>query len=588
MSSVEEPSGGNNSFGGGLAATRPVAASSSRPNMSNSGRPPSDRVSQSTPNKKNRRSRTLSQPPAFHKHSSSVHSANYRPGASPEYRPTRIPKALRSPPLNPTRSPPMPLYSPAADLWEPPHHSNSSLSSLHTPSHKFSNGLLNEEQPPFKAGSFTSTGESFDTPRRSMESEETPFEHWYRGESSRNGGVGELRVGNKKEMMDIAQYGHSIRNKSRQNHGGYRDALTDAIHNDSPSKRRRADSVGPRGSFYLDEKSGSGPLVFDEAPLTDLELDDEGYGDDSDDPISRSPTPTIGLAIEPAPLVPSPPIAEPRTTSESARTVTEAPPNPAPPAKPKPAPAQSKPKRAVSPQTRPSPTSPVPKKVNGKTSPAMTPMRERQLQREKEREKQRAKEKELQNRRSIGQYNIDGAEGDMMHAIPSWTQPVQRSGNWDEVVLPVVAKKKGLDADGSYETADGTAKPKPQPPIEPAPGTFGFDHSRYQSQRGDEESIQMREIKPSIPSHQEQHAPQEPFPTPTPTPSAMQRKSQPPSIHSTTPARTPIPPPPSPAPFSHYAPPGNLVMEVQPPRSPRPPELDEEPASGGCCKCVIM
>jgi serine/arginine repetitive matrix protein 1 len=45
-----------------------------------------------------------------------------------------------------------------------------------------------------------------------MDSEERPFEHWYRGEVSRNGGVGELRVGKRQEMLDIANYGHMTRN----------------------------------------------------------------------------------------------------------------------------------------------------------------------------------------------------------------------------------------------------------------------------------------------------------------------------------------------------------------------------------------
>lgn len=45
----------------------------------------------------------------------------------------------------------------------------------------------------------------------------------------------------------------------------------------------------------------------------------------------------------------------------------------------------------------------------------------------------------------------------LVDAIPTWTQPKPR-GDWDNVVLPAVARKKGLD--GEYETADGKPKPR--------------------------------------------------------------------------------------------------------------------------------
>lgn len=50
--------------------------------------------------------------------------------------------------------------------------------------------------------------------RFSSDSDERPFEHWYRGDVSRNGGVGELRVARKQEMLDIANYGHTLRQAS--------------------------------------------------------------------------------------------------------------------------------------------------------------------------------------------------------------------------------------------------------------------------------------------------------------------------------------------------------------------------------------
>ena len=52
----------------------------------------------------------------------------------------------------------------------------------------------------------------------------------------------------------------------------------------------------------------------------------------------------------------------------------------------------------------------------------------------------------------------DGGES-MADAIPSWTQP-KKAGNWDDVVLPVVARKMGLD--DQYEEADGSPKARKQ------------------------------------------------------------------------------------------------------------------------------
>jgi hypothetical protein len=55
------------------------------------------------------------------------------------------------------------------------------------------------------------SGSSIDsaTPRPSIDPEERPFEHWYRGEVSRNGSVGELRIGRHMEMLEIANYGQT-------------------------------------------------------------------------------------------------------------------------------------------------------------------------------------------------------------------------------------------------------------------------------------------------------------------------------------------------------------------------------------------
>jgi hypothetical protein len=83
-------------------------------------------------------------------------------------------------------------------------------------------------------------------PRPSVDSKERPFEHWYRGEVSRNGGVGELRVGRRMEMLEIASYGHeSTRPADYWRNGGTgvrrrRAGSTDARLHDSFSWTLRA------------------------------------------------------------------------------------------------------------------------------------------------------------------------------------------------------------------------------------------------------------------------------------------------------------------------------------------------------------
>lgn len=167
--------------------------------------------------------------------------------------------------------------------------------------------------------------------RFSSDSDEKPFEHWYRGDVARNGGVGELRVAKKQEMLDIANYGHTLKqasarlafgsnggpgggaiggyegngsgsgspygNHSRSNSRG-REVGLGIYHAGAPGSRPRSGSLGAnedrlgeivrgrvgkggRESFYLDEEEYEqvgGGMVLDERPLTDLDSDEEVGG----------------------------------------------------------------------------------------------------------------------------------------------------------------------------------------------------------------------------------------------------------------------------------------------------------------------
>ena len=189
--------------------------------------------------------------------------------------------------------------------------------------------LLNES-PPFTSissmSSFSHHGrepnQTEDPPRSSIESEERPFEHWYRGEVSRNGGVGEFRVGRRQEMLDIANYGHAIKKKKKQ--ATTRAQPIDLV--DEPRRyRKRADSIGgmtdkereERGSLYLDDEHANGVgRVLDESPLTDLDGEGSDVNSESEyynGPYAYIPEVEDYLTPKPETWTPTPEAGEPRS-----------------------------------------------------------------------------------------------------------------------------------------------------------------------------------------------------------------------------------------------------------------------------------
>ncbi|KAG9315681.1 hypothetical protein JVU11DRAFT_3327 [Chiua virens] len=360
------------------------------------------------------------------------------------------------------------------------------------------------EPPPFPIPSITSfirtrTQEPLPLdPRPSNDSEERPFEHWYRGDIHRNGGVGELRVAKHVEMLQIANYGHSLR-------------------------RGGLSVTGTRESLYLDEDPTEDVgMVLDESPPTDIEAghdsDPETFYDayasadaevDADETIhskisastvvpphaavsfSRSQTPTIAHPVPESSATPkrathvqtaSDP---PRSSVSSAplRTSTES-------AMRTPGPRQrtvSRTTRATSPISQSSDQSHTKRRAK---SPAATSLASTPKKPKVKVKTPPSATKQNDPRNFVATYPTP--EGDAVDAIPTWTQPVQKAGNWDEVVLPVVARKKGLDE--QYEQADGSPKPRTEEsPVKPAPGTFGFDYTKYRPATVDEE-MELREF----------------------------------------------------------------------------------------------
>ena len=377
-------------------------------------------------------------------------------------------------------------------------NSNASRSTVSVPSRRHS-GILNEP-PPFIPGSINSSAaqsqygqsqsnnsqghdDNESPPRHSNDSEERPFEHWYRGEVSRNGGVGELRVGKRMEMLDIANYGHTLKNKVFDTR-----IPAPSVVGEGGKRRKRAGSVSgigtrevDRGSLYLDEeRAREVGRVLDESPLTDLEGEGEwsdigssehysairnfnymGAGDVSTasaPPLAynRSTTPTPSTLHKPSSRQQNAPPTRipgpaPRQSSEPPRMPTptlmhrgasepplsfpsssSSPPSPSIPSRrqQQPQKQQSKstpphtPSTSKRPQAPPSASTPA-KKSRTNASKAT---RAKTLATRKQMEEQA-------NRRSVAYYPTPGGGEDIMDAIPSWTQPVPREGNWDEVRL---------------------------------------------------------------------------------------------------------------------------------------------------------
>lgn len=308
-------------------------------------------------------------------------------------------------------------------------------------------------------------GPSIDSivPRPSVDSEDRPFEHWYRGEVSRNGGVGELRVGRRMEMLDIANYGHvPTRPIDHWRNGG------------SGKRHRRAGSTDAhfRGSIYM-EADGEHARVLDEAPPTDIEdgMDFEsdlghrstesttragspaasstttrqypglgvadsltpvaGVGNSSAGPRSRSgsrtaqpsriPTPSMSRQLSDPPRTPTPTQmstsvpAEPDSPRASRKVRQDNATPPSPPRVPVVTPQTPK-KRAKSPAAIAQ--SPSAKKSRSRAPPVS----------------QARPNRDGSKRRSVGEYPVP-ADEDMADAIPTWTQPVSPGGNWDDVRL---------------------------------------------------------------------------------------------------------------------------------------------------------
>ncbi|KAF7296657.1 hypothetical protein HMN09_01074500 [Mycena chlorophos] len=489
-------------------------------------------------------------------------------------RPTRIPKPTRNGTGGGAQSPtlPTPTDSPLLNgrLLPPPTLTREpSQDTIHIPAiHRQTSGLLNE-QPPFMPGPGSAKSHDEAPPRPSNDSEERPFEHWYRGEVSRNGGVGELRMGKRQEMLEIANYGHTLKQKQALAAASASTPPTDTF----PRQRKRSESAAGldrRESLYLDDEHADGVgRVLDEGPLTDVEMSDgDGHAAYYEEDRSTTPTPLRGpsrqATVAAQPMIrgmSEPPSVPTSSPSQGSRQL------------------QNTSKRAA---TASPPSASTSKKPRANGTPTSTP----RSNKSKATPPKAQRAKTVDNRRSIANYPSPGeGDEDMSHAIPTWTQPlVPSNGRWEDVVLPVVARKKGLDG---YYSADGSPQqPKrDEQPIAPAAGTFGWDHTKYRPPRenggADEFGRPMEDLQQDEPEYYAPQNPPHPLSAHERTPVGPQQpRLQQPSAPQQRAG--------SPLPFVDYRGPSVVDLNAEAAKLPPPQPIEQDEEGAGCCKCVVM
>ena len=418
----------------------------------------------SSPHVLPKRSRTHSQPQTFNPNGLQNGSAlppDTRPMSprASDIRPTRIPVALR----NRTASTSSHAHSIArADSRNgllpspyPPPPNPPETSPDPSIRHQHPTSNLMNEPPPFSTLTNTflrpkASDATIQEPRISTDSEERPFEHWYRGDVHRNGGVGELRVAKQMEMLQIANFGHSIRLPMRSQTRDVSGPL------DLGRRRKRAESIGTgtRDSLLLDDEARDVDMVLDESPLTDIEADadtdteafyeayigmDDSVPSDFSAFTPKLPPSTLADVRSETPTALRSAVQEDTTSARiPVACAPSEPPRSATPSGPVRSSAESAMASQPTSGSRSRTTSPVSQssdrsqprqraKSPAASSPVSTPKRTKS----KPRTLPPASQQKEDPRYSVAMYPTP--EGNVVDAIPTWTQPVQKSATWDDV-----------------------------------------------------------------------------------------------------------------------------------------------------------
>ncbi|KAF8606978.1 hypothetical protein BDV93DRAFT_542574 [Ceratobasidium sp. AG-I] len=602
------------------------------------------------------RPRTYSTPRPFERDMPTpASSRSTSPAVQPSPRPSRIPTRPRAGSrnviTNDTAFPPSPEPSP--DLWPvaedapvraeltpptPVHdaHPRRKRDTFVPPAIDPNDETLFDEPAPFPTnvnGSLTN--------RTSLDE----YEHWYRGEGrgggGRNGGRGEIRVATRTEMLEIASFGHRpsppLGSSSQNGHSyGFSSefGLRTIAYDDS--------TVGTRSMWH-----GETENVLDEAPLTDLDDVDmdsvfhpgsndahtmESYAqiqdhltvdshahqdlrpsapdpepDGPSDPvtpaqqrpsrIARATSPVVGPGASTASLVsrngrsptPSksrvPPSSSkvqtpskkgnasksPARRGTAASTASKAPSAAAgtstqlsPPAASTPkSPPRSPRVAAVSPSRN---NTPSPRARAGSTGPKRI--------------------KKLSTGSGVPHPLADA----IPHIPPSQTAP--DDGNWDDVVLPTVARR--LQGPDVVMLERKPVEEQEEERIPPAPGTFG-----YLERQRERENAKARDIRRGsgmemeefgawdIPGKKVEEKAEERKKAPSPPPFAAYTPHPPPAPEVAPPPAEPRRQSTRPAPTAQSNG-GMVITEADLRRASGKENSKDDDHGAGCCKCVVM
>ncbi|KAB5595857.1 hypothetical protein CTheo_621 [Ceratobasidium theobromae] len=570
--------------------------------------PPSHIPPEETPKA---RSRTHSTPRPFEKDIPTP--ASSRP-TSPAVRPSRIPTRPRTGSrqiaASDTTFPPSP--DPSPDLWPlkedalvltpptPERPNRRKRDTFVPPPPSDTEEFLFDEPPPFVINNHSLGA------RSSLDE----YEHWYRGEGrgggGRNGGRGEIRIATRTEMLEIASFGHPPPAGPGYSEFGWRNKAYD----DS--------TVGTRFMWY-DENAEN---VLDEAPLTDLDdvdtesmfhpgsheahtVESQQPRDSSDSSVPQADVRSV--EPDPEPDGPSDPVTPARPppsriaratspTSTSSTSLISRPgrsPTPSkalsPPQKrqsPKPkstpqraataaaTPSKSPSRIAGTSQRSPPPSTSTPKSPraraaspNGNNTPSP---------------RTRTRAQSTGPRRTKKLSTSGSGPHPLADAIPQINQHIPDDGNWDDMVLPTIARKM---QGGDITMLERKPWEEKEEILPPAPGTFGYrerDRTRTRQQKTDS-GTEMEEFgawevqKPKAEQTEERKKAPSPPPFSDYTPIPPKSAASPPE-----PARRPAP--------AAGANGGVVITEADLRHSlPHKLKANEDDSHGArCCKCVVM
>ncbi|KAH7337031.1 hypothetical protein B0J17DRAFT_718934 [Rhizoctonia solani] len=599
-------------------------------------------VSDETPRRT--RPRTHSTPRPFDRDMlTPASSRSASPAVTTTPRPSRIPTRPRagSRPI-PTEFPPSP--DPSPDLWpvaenaiqltpptpDRPAHRRKRDTFVPPPPDD-NDEILFDEPAPFTINANSLAG------RSSIDE----YEHWYRGEGrgggGRNGGRGEIRIATRTEMLEIASFGHPPSRNNSHGHAygefgwrskAYDDStigtrfkwpdengenvldeapLTDLDDMDTESynpgsQEARSIEVRSIESQHQDMLS-EGHTLED---VRSIELGSEPDG--RPDPvtpvkplpsrIARAVSPPVGPGTSTTSLVSRPGRSPTPSKARSPVSKVQSPPRKAqsPPPKTAQSPkaktpgrrgtnASATPKspssRAGTSQLSPKPGStPKTPRIGAAASPARnntSPSPRARVQSSSTKSTGTKRTKKLSTTDSAGPHSL----ADAIPQIPP-AQQIPDDGNWDDVVLPTIARKlQGVDV----VMIERKPMEDIEEPIPPAPGTFGYqerERERKAREQRRDSGTELEEFgawdgairKPkAVEKAEERKRAEERNKAPSPPPFSDY---------------TPVPPvvkPPEPIPKPVMQP---MVISEGDLRQSMPDRHKDDSHDSGCCKCVVM